>query len=244
MLFRSIDKENKSKVVTNLAKTVVRENITDSGKQCPAYSLMTGFIGTAWIGKALSDNGYTDLAYKLLQQTSYPSWLYSVDQGATPIWERLNSYTHTDGFGGNNRMNSFNHYSFGAVGAWMCGHSLGIQRDENNPAFKHFLLKPEIDPTGQMRFAKGHYDSMYGRIESSWKVEHGAVHYEFTVPGNTTALLYLPASSARYVRENGRIITKKCKGVEYAGEENGKLLLKLQSGKYSFEVREKRVAKK
>lgn len=244
LAFDIIDKENKSKVVTNLAKTVVRENITDSGKQCPAYSLMTGFIGTAWIGKALSDNGYTDLAYKLLQQTSYPSWLYSVDQGATTIWERLNSYTHTDGFGGNNRMNSFNHYSFGAVGAWMCGHSLGIQRDENNPAFKHFLLKPEIDPTGQMRFAKGHYDSMYGRIESSWKVEHGAVHYEFTVPGNTTALLYLPASSARYVRENGRIITKKCKGVEYAGEENGKLLLKLQSGKYSFEVREKRVAKK
>ena len=223
-------------MVTNLAKTVVRENTTDSGKQCPAYSLMTGFIGTAWIGKALSDNGYTDLAYKLLQQTSYPSWLYSVDQGATTIWERLNSYTHTDGFGGNNRMNSFNHYSFGAVGAWMYGHSLGIQRDENNPAFKHFLLKPEIDPTGQMRFAKGHYDS--------WKVEHGVVHYEFTVPGNTTALLYLPASSARYVRENGRIITKKCKGVEYAGEEHGKLLLKLQSGKYSFEVREKRLAKK
>ena len=141
-------------------------------------------------------------------------------------------------------MNSFNHYSFGAVGAWMYGYSLGIQRDENNPAFKHFLLKPEIDPTGQMTFAKGHYDSMYGRIESSWKVENGVVHYEFTVPGNTTALLYLPASSARYVREHGRIISKKCKGVEYAGEKNGKMLLKLQSGKYSFEVRKKSLVKK
>ncbi len=244
LAFDIIDREKKSKVVTNLAKTVVRENTTDSGRRCPAYSLMTGFIGTAWISKALSDNGYADLAYKLLQQTSYPSWLYSVEQGATTIWERLNSYTHTDGFGGNNRMNSFNHYSFGAVGAWMYGHSLGIQRDENTPAFKHFLLKPEIDPTGQMTFAKGYYDSMYGRIESSWKVENGVIHYDFTVPGNTTALLYLPSTAAKYIRENGKFVGKMRRGIEYVGEEDGKMMLKLQSGKYSFEVRKKRLAKK
>lgn len=85
------------------------------------------FYGTAWISKALSDNGCSEAAYKLLQQTNYPSWLYSVEQGATTIWERLNSYTHEDGFGGNNRMNSFNHYSFGAVGAWMYNYSLGIR---------------------------------------------------------------------------------------------------------------------
>ncbi|MCE6984553.1 hypothetical protein EI534_45825, partial [Pseudomonas frederiksbergensis] len=81
-----------------------RENVADDGKTYPAYSLMTGFIGTAWISKALSDNGYDEVAYNLLQQTTYPSWLYSVEQGATTIWERLNSYTHVDGFGENNRM--------------------------------------------------------------------------------------------------------------------------------------------
>lgn len=110
-----IDEENKPKFVKNLMETIVRENRTEQGRWCPPYSLMTGFIGTAWISKALSDNGCSEAAYKLLQQTNYPSWLYSVEQGATTIWERLNSYTHEDGFGGNNRMNSFNHYSFGAV---------------------------------------------------------------------------------------------------------------------------------
>ena len=197
---------------------------------------MTGFIGTAWVSKVLSDNGHPELAYKLLQQTSYPSWLYSVEQGATTIWERLNSYTHTDGFGGNNHMNSFNHYSFGAVGAWMYNHSLGIQRDENSPAFKHFILKPEVDPTGEMTYAKGYYDSMYGRIESSWSVKDGIFRYTFTIPCNTTALLYLPAASAKDVRENGKEI-KKSVGITFAGEKDGNILLNLQSGNYSFEVK-------
>lgn len=77
----------------------------------PAYSLLTGFIGTAWISKALSDNGMSEEAYRLLQYEGYPSWLYPVKNGATTIWERLNSYTVKDGFGENNSMNSFNHYS-------------------------------------------------------------------------------------------------------------------------------------
>ena len=162
LAFNIIDEENRNKVIANLAETVRRENTTDRGQQCPSYSLMTGFIGTSWINKALSDYGHSDLAYRLLQQTSYPSWLYSIEQGATTIWERLNSYTRTDGFGGNNRMNSFNHYSFGAVGAWMYNYSLGIQRDETFPGFKQFVLKPMPDPTGKMTYARGYYDSMYG----------------------------------------------------------------------------------
>ena len=108
---------------------------------------MTGFIGTAWISKALSDNGLDELAYKLLQNNKYPSWLYSIEQGATTIWERLNGYTVEDGFGGNNSMNSFNHYSFGAVGQWMMAYSLGIQRDE--PGFRKFVLQPGPIPTGR-----------------------------------------------------------------------------------------------
>lgn len=76
-------------------------------------------------------------------------------------------------------MNSFNHYSFGAVGAWMYNYSLGIQRDEAYPGFKQFILKPMPDPTGKMKYARGYYDSMYGRIESSWKEERSMIHYAF-----------------------------------------------------------------
>lgn len=237
LVFRLLDGDLQKRIAANLAETISRENVADNGKQCPSNSLMTGFIGTAWINEALSDNGYNKVAYRLLQQITYPSWLYSVDQGATTIWERLNSYTHTDGFGGNNRMNSFNHYSFGAVGAWMYNYSLGIQRNEDSPGFKHFVLRPLVDATGEMKFAKGYYDSMYGRIESSWNVQENVVLYDFTVPANTTALLYLSADSVEGIKECGKSIGQGCAGVEYAGQKDGWVELKLQSGKYSFEVR-------
>ena len=147
----------------DLADSVRRKEADDTGVERPEYSLMTGFVGTSWISKALSEHGATEVAYRQLQNDQYPSWLYPVDQGATSIWERLNGYTKENGFGGNNSMNSFNHYSFGAVGRWMIAYSLGISRDENSPGFKHFILRPEPDPTGEMNWARGFYDSMYGR---------------------------------------------------------------------------------
>ena len=180
------------KVAGNLVETLLHPGVSDNGIDCPPYSLMTGFITTAWISKALSDNGRSDMAYKLLQQTSYPSWLYPVTQGATTIWERLDSYTEERGFGGNNSMNSFNHYSFGAVGQWLMAYSLGIDRDPSAPGFKHFLLHPEADPTGRMTWAKGWYDTPYGRISSSWESAGGKVTYEFTIPEGCSATLRLP----------------------------------------------------
>lgn len=182
----------RNKVLDNLVRTIQRPGVTDNGINCPPYSLMTGFITTAWISKALSDNGRSDLAYRLLQQTSYPSWLYPVTQGATSIWERLDSFTMERGFGGNNSMNSFNHYSFGAVGQWMMAYSLGIDRDPASPGFKHFILHPEADPTGQMTWAKGWYDTPYGRISSSWKRSGNKVEYAFTIPEGCTATLRIP----------------------------------------------------
>jgi len=223
--------ENKPAMIKNLAETVKRQNKDDGGVLRPAYSLMTGFIGTAWISKALSDNGLSELAYKVLQGNQYPSWLYSIEQGATSIWERLNGYTVEDGFGGNNGMNSFNHYSFGAVGQWMMAYSLGIQRDE--PGFKKFILQPEPDPTGQMTFAKGYYDSMYGRIESGWRLENGNLIYSATVPANTTAMLYLPALSEKKVTESGKAATM-AKGIRFIKYENGKSVYELKSGNYEF----------
>ncbi len=188
-------------VAARLAASVARENIADDGRLCPPYSLMTGFIGTAWISNALSDNGYTDIAYKLLQQTDYPSWLYPVKQGATTVWERLNSFTLTDGFGSNNSMNSFNHYSFGAVADWMISRSLGIRKDPMSPGYRHFFLLPEVDMSGGMTWARGHYDSPYGRIESSWVIDGDTVTYEFTVPANTEATVSVP--------DGERIVTER-----------------------------------
>ena len=225
--------EHKEQSIKNLMITLERENHAQSGEVCPPYSLMTGFIGTAWINRVLSDNGLTDAAYRLLQQTSYPSWLYPVEQGATTIWERLNSYTHTDGFGGRNSMNSFNHYSFGAVGSWMYNHSLGIERDDQEPGFKHFILKPEPDPTGGMTFAKGHYHSMYGEIRSNWEIRDGVCYYGFTVPANTTATLYLSAPSPESILESGQPASS-ADGVKYIGQEGRKFVFELQSGEYKF----------
>lgn len=236
LAFNMFNETNKPIALKNFANTITRSNITDQKVECPPYSLMTGFIGTAWISKALSDNGYSDLSYNLLQQTSYPSWLYPIDQGATTIWERLNSFTHIAGFGGNNNMNSFNHYSFGAIGAWMYTHSLGIARDENSPGFKHFILQPEPDPTDKMTFAKGYYDSMYGRIESSWKTEDNKYVYHFAIPANTTATLMLNAPSVTEIKTKEKILSS-ISGVKYTGTENKKYVFELQSGMYEVTVK-------
>jgi alpha-L-rhamnosidase len=227
----SVDESIRPKVLANLIGSIERENKDDEGIIRPPYSLMTGFIGTASIGTALSEGGKHEVMYRLLQQTSYPSWLYSVVNGATTIWERLNSYTVENGFGGNNSMNSFNHYSFGAVGAWMINYSLGITRDEKHPGFKHFVLQPNPDPDGVMTFAKGYYDSNYGKIVSEWKKADGKTHYHFEVPANTTATLILAAEDIRTITEGGKPITK-AQGVKLLDQKNGNIIFNLQSGKY------------
>jgi len=223
--------ENAPYMVKNLAETVARENKDDGGAVRPEYSLMTGFIGTSWINKALSDNGLSELSYRILHNNQYPSWLYAIDQGATSIWERLNGYTVENGFGGNNGMNSFNHYSFGAVGQWMMAYSLGIQRDE--PGFKKFILQPEPDPTGVMTWAEGYYDSMYGRIGSAWKVDGKVLTYRATVPANTSATLYLPATAPGAVKEGGKN-AGEANGVTFIKYESGRAVYTLKSGSYEF----------
>lgn len=179
--------------------------------------------------------GRHEMAYRLLQQTTYPSWLYSVVNGATTIWERLNSFTVEEGFGGNNSMNSFNHYSFGAVGAWKYNYSLGIQRHPTISGFKQFVLKPQPDPDKVMTWAKGHYDSMYGRIESEWSWGEGHWNYKATVPPNTSAILLLPASYPQGITEGGKAL-KEVKDIEMIQIEGNSLYLKLNSGIYDFKI--------
>ena len=117
----------------------------------------------------------------------------------------------------------------------MYNYSQGIERDENSPGFKHFLLKPEPDPTREMTSATGHYDSMYGRIESEWKIEGSVTHYKFVVPANTTATLSLNAESENVIK-SGNNVFKDLKGVKYQGQKNGKHLFSLQAGSYNIRV--------
>lgn len=236
LAFGICNEEVKDLVVKQLMDCIEKGTLRDGEQEYLPYSLMTGFIGTAWINRVLSDLGYSKTAYNILQQKKYPSWLYSVEQGATTIWERLNSYTREHGFSGNNSMNSFNHYSFGSIGSWMYNHSLGIERDEANPGFKHFTLKPEPDPTGQMTWAKGHYDSMYGRIESGWEIREGSYNYCFKVPANTTATLYIQSTSVDKISEGSSPI-KSSANIQILGEENGKVIMRLQSGEYQFKAK-------
>lgn len=234
LVFNVIDKDLQVKTAQQFANSVTRKNKSEDGLERPEYSLMTGFIGTAAISKALSMNGYDKEAYQLLQTTTYPSWLYSVENGATTIWERLNSYTKENGFGTNNSMNSFNHYSFGAVGAWMINYSLGIEKNETG--FRKFILQPTPDPTGKMNFAKGYYDSVYGRISSEWKAEDNQTVYTFQVPANTSATIYIQGNDVKKVTEGGKKIDK-LENIKFLGKANDKLKFEVASGIYEFTVK-------
>ena len=121
-------------------------------------------------------------------------------------------------------MNSFNHYSYGAIEEWMMAYSIGIQRDERHPGYKRFVLQPRIG--GSFSFIRGHYDSVYGRIESGWRKEGKKTIYEATVPANTTAILYLPAASAKI--EQGEA------GATFVGQKDGQAVYELKSGAYRF----------
>lgn len=233
LAFDICNEEIKDLVIKQLMNRVKNPYHQGENRSYPPYSLMTGFIGTAWVNKVLSELGHSEAAYRILQQTTYPSWLYSVEQGATTIWERLNSYTREHGFSGNNSMNSFNHYSFGSIGSWMYNHSLGIERDENHPGFKSFVIQPNPDPTGKMTFAKGHYDSMYGRIESSWEMKGNTCFYRFMIPANTTATVYLKAKGTEAIKKGSKPL-EPSNDIEIVGKKDGKVILKLQSGEYRF----------
>ncbi len=158
--------------------------------------LQTGFLGTSILMDTLSYQAAApQVAYTLLLQHKNPSWLYSVDQGATTIWERWNSYRKDTGFGPVG-MNSFNHYAYGAVLAWMYGTMAGIQEDKAKPGFKHFILAPI--PDSRMGHVKASFDSPYGRIESAWSVGMwGKLTWTFTIPANTSATVKIPGGETK-----------------------------------------------
>ncbi|MBC9724905.1 family 78 glycoside hydrolase catalytic domain [Streptomyces sp. TRM68367] len=193
-------------------------------------TLSVGFLGVNVLAPVLTDEGRVDLAYKLLHQNAMPSWLYSVDNGATTIWERWNSYSKHDGFGPVD-MNSFNHYSYGAIMEWMYESMAGIAKDPAHPGFRHFFLRPHLDPTGRITQVAGSYRSPYGEIVSEWTAGDGNLAYCAAVPANSTATLRLPTADPDSVRETRRPLSRS-EGVEYLGFEDGIASYRLASGRY------------
>ncbi|MEU6355402.1 family 78 glycoside hydrolase catalytic domain, partial [Streptomyces sp. NPDC047072] len=200
-------------------------------------TLSVGFLGVNVLGPVLTDEGRADLAYALLHQDAMPSWLYSVKNGATTVWERWNSYSVADGFGPVS-MNSFNHYAYGAVMEWMYAHMAGIARDPASPGFKHFVLRPHLDPTGRITHVAAAYESPYGRIKSEWSVDDGGttLSYDVQVPANSEATLRVPAVSADSVHE-GRAPLDRVDGVRFLGHADGVASYRLPSGSYRLTSR-------
>ncbi|WP_240982232.1 alpha-L-rhamnosidase [Streptomyces sp. S3(2020)] len=200
-------------------------------------TLSVGFLGVNVLAPVLTDEGRADLAYKLLHQDAMPSWLFSVKNGATTVWERWNSYSTQDGFGPVS-MNSFNHYAYGAIMEWMYAYMAGIARDPDSPGFQRFLLQPHIDPTGRITRVSAVYESPYGEIASEWSVddEGRTLVYDAVVPANSEATLRLPAPSADAVRE-GRTPLARVAGVRFLGHTDGVASYRLPSGRYRVTCR-------
>ncbi|MCI0711856.1 MAG: glycoside hydrolase family 78 protein [Chloroflexi bacterium] len=162
--------------------------------------LSTGFVGSPYLPHVLSAHGRLDIAYALLHQKTWPSWLYSVTQGATTIWERWDGWTEEKGFQ-DPGMNSFNHYAYGSIGAWLYTTVAGIEIDPKQPGHKHVILRPQ--PGGDLTAACGKLKTLFGELVSEWKIADNTFDWTLVVPPNTTATAYLPMKTARSITLNG-----------------------------------------
>ena len=180
----------KNRLVDGQAKDAMVARLRQNFKEHD-NCLQTGFLGTSILMPTLTENGMADIAYELLFQRKNPSWLYSVDNGATTIWERWNSYMIDKGMGPQG-MNSFNHYAYGAVCEWIWETAAGISADPSEPGFKHIIMKPV--PDERLGFVKAEYMSHAGLIKSEWKYEGDKWIWNFTIPKGATATVTLPGS--------------------------------------------------
>lgn len=204
------------------------ENVKSYGNH-----LTTGFLGTPYLCHVLSRFGYTDVAYSLLLQESYPSWLYPVKMGATTIWERWDGIK-PDGTFQTPGMNSFNHYAYGAIGDWMYRVVTGIDTEESAPGYKSIVIKPSLD--NRLTQAASEYKTCYGLVKSSWKTSDSQNTFEFAVPANTKAVISIPAKSIDSITESGKSILT-LKDIIVKGQEGNYVRIEVGSGSYSFVVK-------
>lgn len=200
--------------------------------------MATGFLGTRPLLPVLSSVGQNDLAVFLMQSHEFPSWGYEIDQGATSIWERWDSFTLEDGFGRHNAaMNSFSHYSFGAVCEWMFGTLAGIKTD--GPGYKSITIHPHPPRPNSnamhtaIDWVSARYDSIRGPIKSQWRLVDGQLQLNVTIPANTTATVHVGTSDVNTITESGKPLDGH-PHVEVLRAEDDQTLLRVASGSYQF----------
>ena len=218
--FDLLPEEIRPKAVINLLKAIKKYD----GR------ISTGFLSTLPLMLELTRAGQNETAYSLLLSRRFPSWFFIIDQGATTIWERWDSYYPERGFQ-STFMTSFNHFAFGSVGEWIYKAILGINLDENQPGYKHIIIKPQ--PGGTLTWAKGHYNSIHGKIEVNWKLEDKNFNLEVTIPVNTTATVHIPATNQDEITESGKVIEESDE-IQFIDFKNNIARYKIASGKYQF----------
>jgi alpha-L-rhamnosidase len=191
--------------------------------------LTTGFLGTPYLCHVLSRYNHHDVAYALLLQETYPSWLYPVKMGATTIWERWDGQKPDSTFQ-NPGMNSFNHYAYGAIGDWLYRVSGGI--DLAAPGYKQITIQPT--PDKRLTFARTSFESPYGLIKSGWELKNNVMSVTVSIPANTTATIRLPNAEAGSVTENKKSI-QDLKGLSNVRQDGTNVMLVAGSGQYVFE---------
>jgi alpha-L-rhamnosidase len=194
--------------------------------------LTTGFLGTPYLCHVLTRFGYDSVAYKLLLQPTYPSWLYPVKMGATTIWERWDGIKPDSTFE-TPGMNSFNHYSYGAIGDWMYRSMAGLDTYEDGVGYKHIKIQPHIG--GNFTNVSASLETYYGKLSSSWKVDSNTLIMDIEIPVNTTATIYIPADDKNNITESGKQIDA-VKDIRVKGNEDGYVIVNAGSGKYHFVV--------
>ncbi|MBA3637556.1 MAG: family 78 glycoside hydrolase catalytic domain, partial [Rubrobacteraceae bacterium] len=206
----------RSSAAEHLVRTIERED----------RHLTTGFAGVGYLCPVLTEAGYTEVAYRLLENETYPSWGYTVKNGATTIWERWDGWTEENGFQSPN-MNSFNHYSLGSVGEWLYSYVAGIDLEE--PGYGRIVIRPR--PGGSLTHARADYDSVRGRISSSWRIEDGRFVLQVLIPPNAKATVHMPSTDD--VSEGGGPLDE-ADGVEFLRAGDGETVLYVGSGRYEF----------
>jgi len=205
------------------------DNVKDYG-----FHLTTGFLGTPYLCHVLSRWGHTDIAYRLLMQESYPSWLYPVKMGATTIWERWDGIRPDSTFQ-TPGMNSFNHYSYGAIGDWMYRVVAGVDTYEDGVGYKHSRIYPH--PGGGLTEAEARLETGYGELAAHWRTEKDSLLLDINIPANTSSTVYIPAPEGGLVTEGGHLLGN-VKDIQVAGVGRGYLMLNLGSGHYHFAVKQ------
>jgi len=191
----------------------------------------TGIQTTHRMLLELSRNGHHEDAWRLVSLRTVPSWGYMVEMGATTIWERWDGYVKGRGFQ-DPGMNSFNHWAFGSVGEWVWRELAGINPDDEQPGYKHFLIRPR--PCGDLAWAKARYDSIRGPIVSEWSIAGGQIHLHVEVAANTTATVIVPTSNPAAVSEGGKAAGTAAGVTPLGPMAGGGAAFAIASGHYDF----------